>query len=91
MLETKLVEVLLPLGEDGHVLVHHLVSEEHVLVSPHGGGHLTGQHQVTNVGLGATKLLTWHNVNFVKCLIVFSPLEHPGHRYCRELCQQEWT
>ena len=58
MFEAKLIEVLLPIREDGHVLVHHLVSEEHVLVSPHGGGHLAGQDQVTNVGLGATKLLT---------------------------------
>ena len=40
----ELVEELLPLGVDGHVLRHVLVPEEHVLVPPHGGCHVAGQN-----------------------------------------------
>ena len=56
-MDSKLGQVVVPLGVESHVLGHVLVTEEQVLVAPHGGGHLTGQDKVRDVVLNTSQLL----------------------------------
>ena len=51
-----LVQVLIPVRVDGDVVLHGLVTEVEMPVSPPAGGGRTGQHQLSYLSLRATQL-----------------------------------